>query len=648
MNKVIGVIAHVDAGKTTLSEGLLYHTDTIKKIGRVDHQNTHMDTEEIEKRRGITVFSQQALMKYKGDNYYLIDTPGHIDFSPEMERNLKVMDFAIVIISAVEGIQGHTETVWQLLRKHSIPVFFFVNKIDREGADVHRVLREIRENLTGDAVMMKGSLQDELDTEFIERIADFDYELMDMYLEDEYDKDTWIEHMRILIREQLLYPCFTGSALEDTGVVEFLDNLHMLTETSYESEGGFRGKVYRVRYDSQGNRVSFIKIIGGKLKLKDEISYRSKEEDYSEKINEIRLYNGKEYERAEEAEAGALVGVTGLTNSYIGMGMGGVEDEVNFDMIPALKSKVLFHKDILKEVIDAFKILSHEDSSLNVEWNQRLQELHISLMGIVQLEVLKDVLNERFGLSVEFGKPGIIYKETITDSAIGRGHFEPLKHYAEVHLKVEALPRNSGIIFENLCYTDDLTKGNQNLVKQHILEREHRGLLTGSPLTDLKISLIIGRSHNKHTSGGDFREAAYRALRQGLEKANNVLLEPFYDFKIKVETGYIGKVMADIQRFGGTFDPPQTVENKAIITGRASVASFMDYPNELLSVTGGKGSINLMVSGYDVCVNEKEVVERMGYNKDTDPEYTSSSVFCSKGQGYTVPWFEADEKMHCK
>jgi small GTP-binding protein len=649
LNKVIGIFAHVDAGKTTLAETILYHTDIIKNRGKIENKNTYLDTHKIEKERGITIFSEQAYFEYNNSKYFLIDTPGHIDFSQEMERNIEILDYAIIVVNGIEGVQGHTETVWRLLYKYNIPTFFFINKVDRDGVDLKNILNEIKENLTNDIVLIKDSVNKELDIETAEKIADLDYELLDYYLENGYNKNLWIKHMQILMKDMLLFPVFLGSALLDKGVLEFLESIDVLTKTKYLENADLKARVFKIRYDEKGNRVSFIKIFSGKLKLKQEIKFFDKnnlDKENIEKIDEIRKYNGKNYINIEEAKAGEVVGIVGISNSFIGMGIG-IEDKKEYSIKPTLKSKVIFNNESY-EIIKIFKTLAEEDHTLEVNWNENLKELNISVMGIIQLEVLKDIVKERFNIDIEFEKPGILYKETINNSVVGKGHFEPLRHYAEVHLRLEPLPRGSGIQFENLCISEDFPSGYQNLVKTHIFEKEHRGILTGSPITDIKISLIKGRSHEKHTEGGDFREATYRALRQGLEKAENVLLEPFYEFKIKVDIDYMGKVLSDIQKLNGSFDPPETLDNKVIITGRAPVSTFMDYSKELMNITGGKGIINLRFYGYDKCINQEEVIKKIAYNKEKDSEYTSSSVFCAKGKGYIVPWYEADEKMHCK
>ena len=648
MNKVIGVAAHVDAGKTTFSEGLLYHTNTIRKMGRVDNKNAHLDNHQIEKERGITIFSDQALMEYKGDNYYLLDTPGHVDFSPEMERSIMIMDYVIIIISAVEGIQGHTETVWQLLKQHNIPVFFFINKTDRAGADVAGVMAEIRENFTNDVCYISTSLDENITEEMIEFLAERNENLLELYLEDKYSKEVWIDQMKEMIKERELFLCSKGSALHDEGVIEFFDTFHELTETNYNDSDEFRARIYKIGHDKKENKIAYMKILSGSIEVRDEITYECDGEEVSEKVTELRLYNGDDYKPLKSARAGQLVGVMGLSNIRAGQGLGDLKSDTIYNMVPTLRSKVIFASSLnVKKVLNAFEILNEEDPSLKVTWEETLQEIHVHVMGPIQLEILEKVVEDRFGFSVNFGEPGIIYKETIHGEVLGYGHFEPLRHYAEVHLKIEAGERNSGIQFENLCHPDDLPKGQQNLVKQHIFEREHRGLLTGSALTDVKISLLTGRSHNKHTSGGDFREATYRALRQGLEKADKVLLEPYYEFKIKVDSDDLGRVLSDIEKASGTFDPPETKGSKFVIRGRAPVSTFMNYPTELAAFTGGKGMINLVFGGYDICHNQDEVIDKIDYDKNADKEYSSSSVFCSKGESYIVPWYEAKEEMHC-
>lgn len=644
----IGLFAHVDAGKTTFAEQLLYHTNSIRSRGRVDHQDAYLDSHDIERARGITVFADQAIMEYKGDNYYLIDTPGHVDFSPEMERAIQVIDVAVVIVSAVEGVQGHTETVWQLLCRHRVPTFFFINKIDRVGADRQRTEEDIRQQLTGDICFISEGFVGGIVSEPLrEMMAERDESLLEAFLEGRGDSAFWLEALQRLIHESRLFPCAYGSALQDTGVIEFLDQLHALTTMSYDENEPFRGRIYKIRHDANGVRQTFIKALSGRLKVREQLAYESGGLPYDEKITRILLFNGAKSQAVEQVAAGDLFAVTGLSSAEVGQGLGLLTDKLSYESEPALQSKVQFDASLhVQQVLAAFSILNAEDPSLNVVWNESLQEIHIRVMGVIQLEVLEQLVRERFGFSISFGEPEILYKETIRSQITGYGHFEPLRHYAEVHLQLEPGERGSGLQFSSVCHPDNLGYNYQNLVRTHLYEREHHGLLTGMPVTDLRITLLRGAAHKEHTHGGDFREATFRALRQGLEKADNVLLEPYYDFKIKVSIDEMGRVLSDIQRASGTFEPPQTTGNQAIITGRVPVSTFMNYSTEFASFTHGRGSIRCVVSGYDRCHNTEEVLERLGYQKEADPLYTSSSIFCAKGAGYSVPWDEAEAKMH--
>ncbi|SFQ66507.1 small GTP-binding protein domain-containing protein [Psychrobacillus psychrotolerans] len=640
MHKTIGILAHVDAGKTTFSEQLLYHTNTIRHRGRVDHQDSFLDSHTIEKNRGITIFADQGIFTYNNSTYYIIDTPGHVDFSPEMERAIQVMDYAIIIISAVDGIEGHTETVWQLLRKHHVPTFFFINKTDYEGTDPTSVLAEIRSTLSENVCDITTSFDEEL----IEFLAERDEVLLETYMDSGFDKDLWTQTLQQMVKENKIFPCASGSALKDIGIVEFLEKLDSLTTTSYKSDDVFAAQVYKIRHDESGNRVTYLKLVNGTLKVRDSVTYN----EQTEKITQIRQYSGNKFKTTDQAIAGELVAVTGLTNASIGDGLGVFAQKTEFDMIPTLKSKVLFDASIhVKEVLRCFKLLDAEDPSLRIFWDEYFQEIHVHVMGVIQLEVLEQIVLERFGFHVSFGEPKILYKETIGNSVHGYGHFEPLRHYAEVHLLIESAARNSGITFSNICHANDLSTGNQNLVKHHLFERDHHGLLTGSTLTDVKITLLTGRGHNEHTHGGDFREATYRALRQGLEKAENILLEPFYDFTIKVNMDLIGRILSDIQQAAGTFEPPENSGDNVFIKGRVPVATFMNYSTTFASFTHGKGSLSLVYGGYDRCHNTEEIIDTLGYNKEADPEYTSTSIFCAKGKGYPVYWHEAEAAMHC-
>ncbi|AWK52333.1 elongation factor G [Clostridium beijerinckii] len=683
MKKTIGVLAHVDAGKTTFSEQVLYHTNSIRNRGRVDHKDAFLDSHSIEKQRGITVFSDQGIFELTDSTYYLVDTPGHIDFSTEMERAIQIMDYAIIIVSSVEGVQGHTKTVWNLLRKYNVPSMFFINKLDRIGAEKERVIKEIKKDLTKDVFYigdkslknvqnekdingLVDSNEFELSEELIEFISEYDDELLEKYLEGAYDKKLWFKKFKNLIKENKIFPCFGGSALQDEGIVEFLHALDKLTYTNYNENEEFSGRVYKIRHDESGNRITFIKALAGTLKVRDEVSYGGEIQDIltlddeinntptyegeiREKVNGIRIYNGSKFKTVDAVKAGDLFAISGISSAIAGDGLGTLKEKTHYEMVPTLMSKVIFDKSCnVQEVLHYFKVLEAEDPALNIIWNEVLKEIHVHIMGKIQLEVLKEIAQERFDLKIEFGPCQILYKETIADKTIGCGHFEPLRHYAEVHLKIEPLPRNSGIIFENKCHADDLTVGHQNLVKTHIFEREHHGLLTGSSLTDIKVTLLIGRAHNKHTCGGDFREATFRALRQGLEKVENLLLEPYYKFTIEVSSDYIGRVLSDIQRLNGTFEPVMSEDDKVIIKGRGPVATFMDYSMDVIAFTKGKGSISLIYDVYDICHNSEEVIENKLYNKNADIEYTSTSVFCSHGQGYLVPWDKADSVMHCE
>lgn len=647
MKKTIGLFAHVDAGKTTFAEQLLYYTKSIGQRGRVDHRDAFLDSHDIEKERGITVFADQAIMNFQGSTYYLIDTPGHVDFAAEMERSIQVMDYAILIISAVEGVEGHTETVWQLLRKHHVPTFLFINKTDRVGADVKRVLAEIRAELSPNVCELNTSLEHSMQEELIEFLAERDEALLIRYMDQGYDAELWLNTMCRLIKDNQIFACSSGSALQNIGVASFMDNLDRLTLVKYEEESLFAGLVYKIRYDENGSRMTYIKALSGTLHVRNEIAYGIGEDRLREKVTQIRLINGNGMQSVDCVRAGDLFAVTGLSAAATGDGLGALDEKAAYKLVPTLQFKVIYDASIhAKDILKCFRVLDAEDPSLHVIWNEQLQEIQIHVMGVIQLEVLERLVKERFGYQITFGKPEILYKETIASPVNGCGHFEPLKHYAEVHLKLEPGARGSRIVFANACHPDVLATNYQNLVEQHVLERDHHGLLTGSPVTDMKITLLKGSAHNKHTHGGDFREATYRALRQGLEKAKNIVLEPYYDFKIKVALDHIGRVLSDVEQAGGHFDAPDTVGHKAILTGRVPVVTFMNYSVELASFTQGRGTISLVYGGYDRCHNPEDVIEKKGYNKNADPEYSSSSIFCSKGQGYAVSWDEAERHMH--
>ncbi len=643
MKKTIGILAHVDSGKTTFSEQVLYHTKSIRSRGRVDHKNSFLDNHEIEKERGITVFSDQAKFQINDTVYYLIDTPGHADFSSEMERILSILDYAILLVNGIDKVQGHTETVWNLLRKYNIPTFIFINKIDRVGFNRDEVILDMEKNLSKDICFLDNDyIKDE---KVIEKICEKDDELLEKYLEGTLNEKEFLNTFKKIIKEERIFPCLEGSALQDIGIEEFLRVFDDLSYTNYKEDDEFSGRIYKISYDEKGNRVTFIKALSGSLKVKDEINLNGN----INKINELRIYNANKYVTVEKIFAGDIFGAIGFVDGIAGQGIGTIDNFIQYNMIPTLITKAIFDKNLnVKKVLNIFKKLEEEDPSLNVVWDETLQEINIHIMGKIQLEILKELLKKRFDLDIDFGQCRILYKETIKGSVIGSGHFEPLRHYAEVHLKIEEGQRNKGITFESKCHVDNLNLGHQNLIKTHIFEREHHGVLTGSPLTDLKITLLTGRDHNKHTSGGDFRQATFRALRQGLEKAENILLEPYYKFRISVPKENMGRVLSDIQKLKGTFEPAEVLENKVIIRGRGPVKNFMNYSNEITIFSKGKGSISLMYDNYDVCHNSKEVIKEINYNKEADIEYTSTSIFCSKGQSYLVRWDEADNNMHCK
>lgn len=660
MNKTIGVLAHVDAGKTTFCEQILYHTKAIRNRGRVDNKDTFLDNHNIEKQRGITIFSEQGMFNYNNSSYYLIDTPGHIDFSPDMERSISIMDYAVIIVSGVDKIQSHTKTVFRLLNKYKVPTIFFVNKMDRESAELNLVIKDIQNSLTKDVIDITNiDVNSILNEELIEFIAERDDNLFEKYLNDEYDYNIWIENFKNMIKELKIYPLLSGSAINDIGIDNFLEKLDFLTYTNYKLEERFIGKVYKIKHDDNKNKLTYIKALQGKIKVKDEVSYIVSEEMIKEKVNNIRKYNSNKFEVVNEATCGELFVVSGLNHTVAGdfvMEPSFEKEEIEkiysrkikYEMTPTLKSKVKFDSSLnIKEVLNAFEILNKEEPALNVLWDEKLKEIHIHVMGKIQLEILKEVIKERFNLDVDFGKCEILYKESILKSTIGYGHFEPLGHYAEVHLLVEPSTRNSGITFNSKAHIDDLAIGHQNLVRTHIFEKEHRGILGGYPLIDLNIILLTGRAHKKHTSGGDFRQATLRALRQGLEKVENVLLEPYYKFKIETNLDYMGRVISDIQKMNGEFETPIINENLVTIEGRGPVATFMDYSLELSAFSKGSSSISFIFDGYDVCHNPDYVLENRSYDKNSDSEYTSNSIFCSKGQGYVVKGSEAKLHMHC-
>lgn len=646
MFKTIGVLAHVDAGKTTFSEQLLYHTNSIKERGRVDHKDAFLDNHTIERTRGITIFAEQGRIQYGLDTYHLIDTPGHVDFSPEMERAIRVMDYAIIIVSAVDGTQGHTETVWQLLRQYHVPTFFFINKVDREGADVKAVMHQLTQEFTANVLLLEEPVTKDIVPEtVIEWLAERNEDVFEHYLEGIVNANMCLTTLRSLIQQEEAFICMSGSALKDRGIKEFFEQLALLTVTNYESKSTFNGQVFKIRHDEQHHPITFIKVMQGVLKVRDEFIFG----DTVEKVTELRLYHGNRIETVQQAQAGEIVAVKGLTHAKIGDSIGEQSDiPMPFELIPTLQAKVVYQGNAhIKDVLQIFRLLEAEEPSLRVVWSEEFQDIYVHVMGVIQLEVLAEIVRIRFSLQITFDKPQVLYMETIKNGVTGYGHFEPLKHYAEVHLKMEPTPRGTGIQFINACHADDLSVGHMRLIEKHLFERDHHGLLTGFPLTDVRFTLLTGAAHIKHTEGGDFREATFRALRQGLEQAENVLLEPFYRFKMKGSNDSIGRMMTDIQQASGTFDPPLITEHQVVLTGRAPVSTMMNYSTIFAAYTNGKGTLNLQFDGYDYCHNPQEVIDKIGYNKNTDSMYSSSSIFCAKGKGYSVPWHEAEAVMHC-
>lgn len=625
MKKTIGIFAHVDAGKTTFSEQLLYHTGMIRNVGRVDHKNSSLDNHDIEKRRGITIFSDQAYFNYSDNDYYLIDTPGHVDFSAEMERAIGILDYAIIIISGIDGIQSHTETVYELLSEAKVPIMFFINKLDADHADKEGVIKALKKTF-GSIILF-----DDMD---YEALAEHSEELMEAFFNDALDEAIFMKEAASLFSSAMIHPVVTGSALKDEGIDRFLEVLDVLTTTDYKTQG-VSGVVYKVKY-IKGLRQVFIKLKSGHLKIRDMIG--------DEKITDIKKYFGGKGESVSEIHAGDVAALTGISLN-VGDAFGDV-DGLKYKTMPTLKAKLSFDKAMNpKDVYLDMKRLEDEDPSLFVEYSIK-NEITLGIMGTVQLEILEEEIPNRFGYDIAFEEPQIIYKETIDDQVIGCGHFEPLKHYAEVILKIEKGERGTGITFMNDCSTDDLSVGNQNLVKHHLYEKSHRGILTGSEITDIKVTLVTGRAHNKHTSGGDFREATIRALRQGLEQAKNVLLEPIYEAVIKVPFTDMGRILTDVTTAHGTAETTQSGDD-VIITAKVPVYTFRDYHTRLLNITSGKGRMKLRVIGYLPCHNTETVIETISYDKITDDDYPSSSIFCSKGKGYTVPWEKAKSHMHC-
>ena len=626
------LLAHVDAGKTTLSEALLYESGVIRTRGRVDHKDAFLDTSPLERERGITIFSKQACFSYGNMDVTMLDTPGHADFSSEMERTLQVIDYAVLIISGTDGVQGHTETVWKLLQKYRIPTFFFVNKMDLPGADKAAVLKELQAKLSPYCVDF--TEEEEL---LCENVAMCEETLLETYLEEgTFDLK---KEVRRLVSGTLLYPCYFGSALQNEGVEALLEGLENYTKMpEYQKE--FAGKVYKITRDDAGQRLTHMKLTGGELKLRDEIEGIGK-------VNEIRVYSGEKYTLQQEVKAGDICAVPGFTDTYAGQGVGKEADFCANQLAPVCNYQILLPEGTDEAIAwRQLKQLEEEDPNLHLSWQAQTREIFIQPMGEVQLEVIKRMVSERYGMDIAFGSATILYRETIEDTVIGMGHFEPLRHYAEVHLKMEPLPRGSGLQFVTECSEDELDLNWQRLILTHLGEKEFTGVLTGSPITDIKFTLIAGRAHLKHTEGGDFRQATYRAVRQGLRQAKSRLLEPMYQFRMEVPMEQIGRVMSDVGKMHGTFRQQPDDGEMSAIEGTCPVASMAGYGTEFAAFTKGRGRMTLSFCGYEPCHNESEVVKNCKYDPDADVENTADSVFCAHGSGFVVPWNEVAKHVH--
>lgn len=640
MNKkiVVGILAHVDAGKTTLSEAMLYTSGSIRKIGRVDKKNAFLDTYELERERGITIFSKQAEMNYRDFEFTLLDTPGHVDFSTEMERTLQVLDYAILVISGADGCQGHTQTLWKLLQRYQVPVFLFINKMDQPGTNRRDLMLQIRQKLSDGCVDFSS---DDMDV-FYDHLAMTSEEMMEAYLEEGEIAEKAIKEA---IKARTVFPCYFGSALKLEGVDAFLEGMrrYALVPT-YGKEFGAR--VFKISRDAQGKRLTHLKVTGGSLKTREML----KTDEWEEKVNEIRMYSGTKYESIKEAQAGMICAVTGLTNSQIGEGFGIEKGEILPMLEPVLNYQVKLEEGVdPATVLPKLKQLEEEDPQLHISWKEELKEIQVQLMGDVQIEILQNMMLERFGIAVTFDEGNIVYKESILDTVEGVGHYEPLRHYAEVHVILEPGERGSGVTIEANCSEDELDKNWQRLILTHLYEREHRGTLIGAPITDLKITLVAGRAHKKHTEGGDFRQATYRAVRQGLRQARGILLEPVYEFRMELPDAEVGRAMMDVDKMHGTckisYDE-QMEEGMTLLVGNAPVACMRGYQREFASYTKGFGKIFYSLKGYERCHNEDEVVQAFGYDPEADLANPTGSIFCSHGAGVYVDWDQVKDYMH--
>ncbi|UWN95907.1 TetM/TetW/TetO/TetS family tetracycline resistance ribosomal protection protein [[Bacteroides] pectinophilus] len=641
---VLGILAHVDAGKTTLAEGILHACGTIRKAGRVDHKDAFLDNGEMERARGITIFSKQARVTWKDCDITILDTPGHVDFSAEMERTLQVLDYALLVIDGKDGVQGDVHTLWQLLGRYRVPVFIFVNKMDQPGTDREAVLTELRHKLDNNIMEIPSDIASE--PEAAEELAMCSEQLMEEYLE---NGSIEVDSVNDAICERKLFPCFFGSALKEEGITELLDGINSMTENmEYPEEFGAR--VYKIGRDASGVRLTYMKVTGGTLRVKMMVGNSCSADGdnvWEEKADQLRLYNGAGYQMAEKVEAGDICAVTGLLKTFAGQGLG-IESENSAPVLEPVITYRLILNDETDPVVALGKVrqLEEEEPELHVTWQEESREIHIQVMGQVQMEILKSTLAERFGIEAEFDAGSIVYKETLAEPVVGIGHFEPLRHYAEVHLLMEPGERGSGVQIASLCSSDELDKNWQRLILTHLEERIHPGVLTGSELTDVRIILIAGRAHDKHTEGGDFRQATYRAVRQGLRSGRNILLEPWFDFRLEVPADNIGKAMSDVTRMHGEFQPPVTEGDKCILTGSAPAAAMRDYSREVTAYTRGHGRLTCTLKGYEPCHNAEEVIAGCGYDPEADTANPTGSVFCAHGAGFVVPWYEVRDYAH--
>ena len=640
MKKItLGITAHVDSGKTTLAEAMLYTSGAIRKLGRVDNGNSALDTNNIERDRGITIFSAQAELTSGETEITLLDTPGHVDFSAETERTLRVLDYAILVISGTDGVQSHTSTLWKLLMKYEVPVFIFINKMDLTGADREHVLEDLRKKLSPLCTDFSGNI-----SEISESAAACSEELMEKYLAD----GELSEHdIAYAISERRLFPCMFGSALKMEGINEFLGIIDRYT-IEPERQQEFGAKIYKISYDAKGSRLTHMKIMGGVLHMREELEYTDQDgQTVSCKVSSIRFYSGDKFRNADKAEAGEVCAVTGLTGTYAGQGIGSIRNSDRAFLEPVMTYGVILPQE--KNVHDALKdmrILEDEDPQLHVIWNEQSREIHIQLMGAVQLEVLARIISERFGYDVKFADGAVSYKETIKNVSEGVGHYEPLKHYAEVHLLFEPLPRGSGLVFDTSCHQDDLDLNWQRLILTHLVEKSHVGTLTGSPITDMKITLAAGKAHLKHTEGGDFRQATYRAVRNGLRNNECVLLEPWYDYELELPSENVGRAISDLQNMSAEFNAPESIGEMSVITGKAPVSEMNSYQETVISYTKGRGRLTCTTGGYRECHNAEQVIADIAYDCDGDIENSADSLFCSHGAGFVVKWDEVPKYMH--